>query len=275
MKLTMIKPCHLEQPTCIFSTILLIYVLGINVEKNIISYIAYLLSTYSLILFIIWFIKVCRFSSDKIKKTILYKWYIKNSNTITKYSLILSSIFNLAFGVFEFFTRLYYRSWWFITFAIYYLILCYMRLFLIKGTKNFGTNLKLEYKKLKSTGYTLLLLNIILTGIIILVLHQNKTISYSNNLIYGVALYDFYLIIVAIVNVLKYRKNKSPIITASKCISLSVAMISMLSLEVAMIYQFGENDANFKQIMVSFTGFTIVIINTIMSIIMIKKANKY
>ena len=69
------------------------------------------------------------------------------------------------------------------------------------------------------------------------------------------------------------KKNKSPIISASKCVTLSVAMISILSLEVAMIYEFGENSVNFKVIMVSCTGFTIAIINTIMSIIMIVKAN--
>lgn len=55
----------------------------------------------------------------------------------------------------------------------------------------------------------------------------------------------------AVINVCKYKENKRPIISASKCISLSVAMICMLSLEVAMIYHFGDNNSNFKLIMVS------------------------
>ena len=55
-------------PLCIFSIILLIYVFSYHLEDNIISYIAYLLSTYSLIIFIIWFIKTCKFSFHEIKK---------------------------------------------------------------------------------------------------------------------------------------------------------------------------------------------------------------
>lgn len=56
--------------------------------------------------------------------------------------------------------------------------------------------------------------------------------------------------------------------------NLTVAMISMLSLEVAMIYQFGDQDEVFRQTMVACTGFVIVIINSILAISMIVKANK-
>ena len=62
---------------------------------------------------------------------------------------------------------------------------------------------------------------------------------------------------------------------ASKCINLTVAMISMISLEVAMIYQFGSNDSNFKLVMTSITGFCVVLINSLMSIFMIAKVSKY
>lgn len=87
-------------------------------------------------------------------------------------------------------------------------------------------------------------------------------------------MYDFYLIITAFINVFKYRKDKNPIMIASKCINLTVAMISIISLEVAMIYQFGNNEDYFKLIMVSVTGFFVAFINSVMSIYMIVKANK-
>ncbi len=50
------------------------------------------------------------------------------------------------------------------------------------------------------------------------------------------------------------------------------AMISMLSLEVAMVYQFGNNDTQLKQIMTSYMGFFICLINSLMVIFMIIKA---
>lgn len=149
-----------------------------------------------------------------------------------------------------------------------------MKISLIINIKHFGENINREYKKLRNTGIVLFLLNIVLTGMIILIISKDMYFYYPGYLIYAIALYDFYLIITAIINVFKYKNNKSPIISASKCISLTVAMISILSLEVAMIYQFGNNDTNFKLIMTSCTGFGIGLINSIMSIIMIYKGSK-
>ena len=166
-------------------------------------------------------------------------------------------------------------SWWFITFAVYYLILCLMKLSIIKDIKNeVGIDLKSEYKKLRLTGITLLFLNLILTGMIVLIIRQNQEINYAGFIIYIVALYDFYLIISAIINVIKYRKNHSPLLASSKCINLTVAMISMISLEVAMVSQFGTNDSEFKMIMTSIMGFFVCLINTTMSIYMIARANR-
>lgn len=255
---------------CSSAALLLITVFGYHLEETPLAYFSYLYSTYALIIFCIWFYKACQFTNDWMKKTTFYNWYHNNDIRIIKISLICSLVMNFVYGIFELTIGIYYSSWWFITFAIYYLMLFLMKLSLFKEENNS----KDDYMKLKNTGISLLFLNLILTGVIILVINQDKTISYSGYLIYIVALYDFYLIISAIIKVLKYKVNKNPIIIARKCISLSVAMISMLSLEVAMIYQFGNNDSNFKLVMVSFTGFGIVFVNTIMSIIMIIKANK-
>lgn len=261
-------------PLCIFSIILLIFIFSTHLEGTPLSYVSYLLSAYSLVLFIIWFCKACKFSSNFIKKTKFYKFYEEHKDIILKVSLILSSIINLIYGIFKLVTGIYYTSWWFITFAIYYLILWIMKMSLIKDTKHFGEIINKEYKKLKNTGSILLFLNIILTGMIMLILRKGQYFSYPGYLIYIVALYDFYLIIVAVINVFKHINYKSPIVSASKCISLTVAMISILSLEVAMIYQFGNNDLNLKKIMISCTGFGITLINSIMAIIMIYKGKR-
>lgn len=194
--------------------------------------------------------------------------YQKNFILVTKTSMYFSFCFNLAYGIFKLGIGIYYKSIWFITFSIYYLLLCFMKLSLVKNINNS----KKEYEKLKHTGILLLFLNFVLMGIIVLIIKQDQVIDYNGFLIYLVALYDFYLIISAIINVIKYRKNHSPIIASSKCINLTVAMISMISLEVAMIYKFGNNNSNFKLIMTSIMGFAICLINSFMAIYMIIKA---
>lgn len=254
--------------------ILLIYVFSNHLEDTPLAYISYLLSTYALIIFCIWFFKVCKFGNELIKKTNLYHSYQNNNVLITKIKLYSSLSINLLYGLFNLITGIYYMSWWFITFAIYYLLLCFMKLSLVKNIKSKVTNLKKDFEKLRLIGIILLFLNLILSGMIILIIKQDQVINYNGVVIYIVALYDFILIITAIVNVIKYRQNNSPILIASKCINLTVAMIAMISLEVAMVYQFGNNDASFKSVMTGSMGFVICIINSIMSIYMIVKANR-
>ncbi len=254
---------------------LLIYVFSCHLERTPLAYISYLLSTYALIIFTVWFYKICEFSNNTIKKSKLYKLYKENELLITKKSLVAATILHFVYGIFKLEAGIYYMSWWFITFAIYYLILCLMKLSIVKDFKNeIGKNLKKEYKKLKLTGIILLFLNLILSGMIVLIIKQNQQITYAGFIIYIVAMYDFYLIISAIINVIKYRQNHSPLLASTKCLNLTVAMISMISLEVAMVSEFGTNDSAFKMIMTSIMGFVVCVINTSMSIYMIVKSNK-
>ena len=254
---------------------MLIYVFGCHLEDTLLAYTSYILSTYALIIFCIWFYRICKFSNNTIKKSKPYHLYKEHELLITKIVLAFATLLHFVYGIFKLGTGIYYMSWWFITFAVYYLILCLMKLSIVKDIKNeIGTDLKSEYKKLKLTGIILLFLNLILSGMIVLIVKQNQEITYAGFIIYIVALYDFYLIISAIINVIKYRKNKSPLLASSKCINLTVAMISMISLEVAMVSQFGTNDSEFKIIMTSIMGFVVCIINTSMSIYMIVRANE-
>lgn len=54
--------------------------------------------------------------------------------------------------------------------------------------------------------------------------------------------YAFYNIISASMNVVKYRKQNSPVLSASKMIQLASALVSMLALETAMVSSFGSAD---------------------------------
>lgn len=255
---------------------LLLYVFSCHLEETVVAYISYLLSFYALVIFILWFYKTCKFGNEWVKKSKLYHFYQNNFIVVTKTKLYSSLICNFLYGILKLGIGVWYKSWWFITFAVYYLLLCGMKLSLVQTMKkNKNKDLKREYKKLKLTGIILLFLNFILIEIIVLIIKKDQVIHYNGFLIYLVALYDFYLIISAIINVLKYRKNHSPIIASSKCINLTVAMISMVSLEVAMISQFGNNDLHFKLVMTSLTGLGICLINSVMAIYMVVRASKH
>lgn len=246
---------------------LLIYVFTNHLEDTPIAYISYLLSSYALSIFCVWFYKACKWGNKTVKKSKLYSLYRRNSSTIVKKSLFWTGMLNLLYGLFKLSVGIYYVSWWYITFAVYYLLLCFIK-FILNGNED-----RIFYK-LRHTGVVLLILNLILMGIVILIIKKGHSVSYDGYLIYLVALYDFYLIINAIVKIAKHRKSHNPIILAHKCLNLTVAMISMLSLEVAMINQFGNNDDIFKHTMIICTSGAICLINSVMAIYMILKAQK-
>lgn len=184
---------------------LLFFVFFNHMEESVVAYISYPLSFYALLIFCIWFYRMCKFSSSSIKKCKVYKIYQQHFSLTTKVLLSISLFVNLIYGIFKLILGVYYCSWWFITFAIYYLVLCFMKMALVKNFNNRGK----EYEKLKDTGIVLLLLNIILIGMIILILKQNQIIKYHEILIYLIALYDFYLIISSFIRVFKYKNKKT------------------------------------------------------------------
>lgn len=51
-------------------------------------------------------------------------------------------------------------------------------------------------------------------------------------------------------------------------------MISLISLEVAMITEFGGNDSHFKSVMTGWVGFFVCLIHSILAIYLIRKASR-
>lgn len=84
---------------------------------------------------------------------------------------------------------------------------------------------------------------------------HNRGFNYPGLLIYAMAAYSFYSIITAVINLVKFRKHGSPLLSAAKVINLVAAMVSILSLETAMLAQFGsDDDMEFRRLMTGLTG---------------------
>ncbi len=105
--------------------------------------------------------------------------------------------------------------------------------------------------------------------------HQNRGFEYPGLLIYAMAAYSFYAVTVAIINIVKTRRHNSPVLSAAKAINLVAALVSILSLETAMLAQFGgDDDPMFRRAMTGATGGGVCTIVIGMAIYMIWRANK-
>lgn len=263
---------------------LVIYALaGKNVNPAI-SYISYFISAYALTITITGITGVVRIVRQGIGKHPLAKKvvsiplinrYLREDIFRTEAALYQGFLINLLYAGIKMFSGIFYRSVWFITLAVYYILLAIMRFSLLNYVRNTKKNKIFEWKRYRLCGIILLFMNIALTGIVILVVYKNSGFEYPGMLIYVMAMYTFYAVITAVWNLIKFRRYGSPVMSAAKVINLTAALVSMLSLETAMLTQFGAaDDPMFRQIMTASTGVGISIIVIGMAIFMIVYSTK-
>lgn len=130
---------------------------------------------------------------------------------------------------------------------------------------------------LSKTAWMLFLLNIPMGGMIVLMVRTNSGFTYPGYIIYLSALYTFYTMITAVVNVVKFRKLGSPILSAAQILNFISAMMSILGLQTAMISRFSENGDNYRKTMNAITGgfvYCIVIFVAVFMLICSRKNKK-
>lgn len=262
-----------------FTFLLIMLKFGVGIKEPMFTGVAYVISIYSLIIACTRIFKILSLEFNKLVNNNRYvNQYVHDIAFRTKISLYQSFTINFIYAAFKFATGIYYKSIWLISLSIYYVLLASMRLSLLRHARKeeLGDNLVLEYRKYRKCGIILLFLDIVLTGLIVLIVHQDNGFVYPGYFIYVMAIYTFCATISAIINLQKYRKEGSPVISASKVINLMVALISMLSLEVAMLAQFGGTEnVELKKGIISITGAAVCVVNSIMAVYMIVKANGY
>lgn len=156
-------------------------------------------------------------------------------------SLLGSFSINFLYAVFKLVYSAMSGAFWFGAVSIYYILLCVVRFYLIKKLpeNNAAGNFYKEMKTYRITGIFLLALNMALSVMIFEVIRDADWSHYRGFMIYVVAGYTLYCLIMAIVNIVRYRKLNNPVMSAAKCINLTTALVSLFSLQTALFSRFG------------------------------------
>ena len=157
-------------------------------------------------------------------------------------SLYGSLAWNALYGIFQLWLGFYHHTFWFYSLGAYYICLVVMRFFLARHTTRYapGERMQAELKKYRACGIVFLVMNLALALIIFFMVYWNRTFEHHMITAIAMAAYTFTALTTAIINVIKYRKYNSPVFSASKAISLSAALVSMLTLESTMLTTFGD-----------------------------------
>jgi hypothetical protein len=214
---------------------------------------------------------------ERIYKNPLGNRYMTDKVFRTEISLYLSLSISLIYVGANLLSWYLLRSWWFIVLAVYYVIMSVMRFLLVRYVRvnEIGTSLLGEWKRSRICAYILLLINLSLSGAVLMILYQSKGYDYPGVMIYVMALYTFYSTTHAIVDIVRFRSLGSPIMSTAKIVSLSAALVSMLNLETAMFAQFGaEMPQQYQNLMIMLTGAGISVTVVTLSVVLIVKATK-
>ena len=266
---------YIVLPLVTISAIMLVCTFAGGFEKTKFAYITYAVCAYS---FTVLGIKapLLRHKVKGIKGKNIINKYSKDVRFRIKFTLYGTATLNTLYALFQLDSAVRYNSLWFYSFAGYYALLSTTRVFLLKDTlkDDFGKNRMGELRRYRFCGTILLIISVILAIITVFIVYKNRGFEYSRGLTIAMAGYTLFLVVLAIVNVIRYRKFDSPVMSAAKVVSLTAALTSVLSLETAIINAFGNPNPIIRQLLTGITGVAVFSIILIMASFMIVKSTK-
>ena len=280
-KKLLFPPIGLMVILVIVSAVALILVFVKGMEQSIPAYIIYVLAFYTLSVVTVFCSVVLPKQYSTIKQKIyddpLGNRFLTDRVFRTNVSLSVSFVISMLYVGLNLWSWHMLKSYWFTVLAVYYSVMAVMRFLLVRYVRiqKIGTNILGEWKRSRICACILLLINLSLSGAVLMILYQQKGYDYPGIMIYVMALYTFYALTMSIVDIVKYRKMGSPVMSTAKIVSLSAALVSMLNLETAMFAQFGADMApEHQRIFIILTGAGVSITVVTLSAILIVNANK-
>lgn len=192
-------------------------------------------------------------------------------------SLTFAFALNAVFAVFQLALGIWHRSVWFYAMATYYLLLALMRLLLVRytGSHAHGLQQMQEWKRYRFCGVCLLVMNLALAVMITYFVFRIRVFRHHEITVIAMAAHTFASLALAVRNVIRSTRYHSPAYSAARAISLVAAIVSVLTLENAMLTTFGaQSSERFIQIMLGATGAGVMLLVLTVSLYMLVKAHK-
>lgn len=154
-------------------------------------------------------------------------------------SLRVSFGVHLLYVLYKGAMAIWYHSAWFGAAAGYYLALSAAQFYLLRRAGK-GRTVRQNCQIYRVCGAFLLFLTSAIGAVAFYTLRDAQAVVYPWHLIYGAAAYTFYSLTMALIWVIRLRKNEDLLLRAAKCFSLSAALVALFSLQTALLAAFGD-----------------------------------
>ena len=232
---------------------LLIYSFVGDDVPDVVRYSAYGVSAYALAVFCITVTRICKSAAASCKKSPFYGRIQADVRLRVRLSLYGSLGFNCAFALMHAASGLLEHSIWFSALAGYYSMLAFIRGMLLRGIRR--KSLRFQWQTYRLCGIFLAVMHLALAVIVYFIVQLGYGFHYHAIHTIAMEAYAFTAVTMAIVNAVRYRKYHQPLLSAGKAVGMAAALVSMLSLETAMLNAFGSESAEgFRRAMTLATG---------------------
>lgn len=214
------------------------------------------------------------------KKTVFGAHFLEGYRFRTVLTTLPSFVINVVYTIYNGVIGVLNQSSWFIAMAVYYSLLGLMRYQAVNTERKIS---KMEDQKrireaelavIKIDGLLLLVLNLALSGVVLLTIAKGRARSYPDIIAISIAAYTFYKITMAVINMVKVRKMQSPILITIRNIGVADALVSMLTLQMTMLASFQETGSLDADRMNGMTGMAVCVLIAALGISMIYYARK-
>lgn len=243
-----------------------------------VTIVSYVLSAYTLT---VWCFRIPAiiqyFKTLRKENRFVIRW-MEDTQFRFKVTLYFSLLLNTAYAIMQLCMGIIHRSFWFSSLAVYYSLLVAVRLSLAHFTARHkpGEQIELEIRRYRACAIVFLVMNLALSFIVFFMVYWNRTFYHHEITTITMAAYTFTSLILAIINVIRYRKYNSPVYSASKAISLAASCVSMLTLESTMLTTFNDGTMSLtvRRVMLGCTGGVVCAFIIAMAIVMLRRSSK-
>ena len=260
------------------ATMFLVYSMVYIGTESIPAYVSYVLAAYTLSVWCLRIPDLIRFFKAVKNENKYVKLWLGDLRLRSNIMLHGSSVWNTIYAIFQLWLGFYHHTFWYYSLGGYYICLAVMRFYLVRYLRRNtpGENMEAELKRYRFCGWVFLAMNTALALIIFFMVYWNRTFDHNMITAIAMAAYTFTTFTVAVINLIKYRKYNSPILSASKTISMAAACVSMLTLEATMLTTFNDGSMSLasRRIMLGTTGTAVSAFVITMAVVMIVQSSK-
>ncbi len=180
------------------------------------------------------------------KKGLVYSdSYLDAAELRSEVTLSFGTVVNLIYVIFKLLMAARYKTLLFAAEAVYYLVLSVIRVLLVFNTaagRRRDNAYYAAWKSYRRCGWQLLLLELAMSFIILQSLAYSTDRVSLSAVVIGSALWAFYRLTMAVVQLVKFRGSERPFLSASKLINLSAALMSIYILQNTLLVHFAASE---------------------------------